>query len=252
MTDSELRNFILQKLFALQDVKYRDFNSSLIPNIDAGTMIGVRVPALRTLAKELFIKVDCRQYLRLLPHRYFEENMLHAFMICRLTDFDECLAATEGFLPHIDNWAVCDTFSPPVFKRQPEKLLPHIKRWLKSEKPYTVRFAIGMLMQHFLDKNFAPEYLEQVASVTSAEYYANMMRAWYFATALAKQYESAIIYIEENRLDRWTCNMTIRKARESRRISAETKRYLLEFRKKIPAKNKMRTQTSRNAEPSEN
>jgi len=237
MTDTELCNFILKRLFALQDEKYRAFNSSLIPNIDAGTMIGVRVPALRTLAKELFTTIEYRKYFRLLPHQYFEENMLHAFMICFIKDFDECAAAAEDFLPYIDNWAVCDTFSPQVFKKQPEKLLPHIERWLNSEKPYTVRFAIGMLMQHFLDEHFAPEYLKKVAAVSSSEYYVNMMRAWYFATALAKQYERAVIYIEENRLDAWTHNMTIRKANESRRISAETKRYLSTFRKKTTAKN---------------
>ena len=232
----ELCDFIFQKLYGLKDIKYRDFNSSLIPNIAPDTMIGVRVPALRQLAKELFMTIDWRQYFRLLPHRYFEENMLHAFMICLIKDFDDCTAAADDFLPYIDNWAVCDTFSPLIFKKHPEKLLPHINRWLNAKKPYTVRFAIGMLMQHFLDKNFAPEYLEKVAAVSSSEYYVNMMRAWYFATALAKQYKNAVIYIEENRLDDWTHNMTIRKAKESRRISAETKCYLSHFRKKTFAK----------------
>jgi len=231
MTNDELCARIRQELYALQDLKYRDFNSSLIPNIEKRTIIGVRVPEVRKLAKKLFAEIDCFRYFNILPHRYFEENLLHAFMIEKINDFDICIKAAEDFLPYIDNWAVCDSFFPPVFKKQKEKLLPRIPRLIKSGHTYTVRYAIEILMRLFLDESFKAEYLETVSSVVSEDYYVNMMRAWYFATALAKQYESAIVYIKENRLDDWTHNMTIKKAVESRRINAETKSYLKTFRR---------------------
>ncbi|MFC2329584.1 MAG: DNA alkylation repair protein [Treponema sp.] len=231
MTNDELCARIRQELYALQDLKYRDFNSSLIPNIEKRTIIGVRVPEVRKLAKKLFAEIDCFRYFNILPHGYFEENLLHAFMIEKINDFDICIKAAEDFLPYIDNWAVCDSFFPPVFKKQKEKLLPRIPRLIKSGHTYTVRYAIEILMRLFLDESFKAEYLETVSSVVSEDYYVNMMRAWYFATALAKQYESAIVYIKENRLDDWTHNMTIKKAVESRRISAETKSYLKTFRR---------------------
>lgn len=231
MTNDELCARIRQELYALQDLKYRDFNSSLIPNIEKQTIIGVRVPEVRKLAKKLFTEIDCFRYFNILPHGYFEENLLHAFMIEKINDFDICIKAAEDFLPYIDNWAVCDSFFPPVFKKQKEKLLPRIPRLIKSGHTYTVRYAIEILMRLFLDESFKAEYLETVSSVVSEDYYVNMMRAWYFATALAKQYESAIVYIKENRLDDWTHNMTIKKAVESRRISAETKSYLKTFRR---------------------
>ena len=231
MTNDELCARIRQELYALQDLKYRDFNSSLIPNIEKRTIIGVRVPEVRKLAKKLFAEIDCFRYFNILPHGYFEENLLHAFMIEKINDFDICITAAEDFLPYIDNWAVCDSFFPPVFKKQKEKLLPRIPRLIKSGHTYTVRYAIEILMRLFLDESFKAEYLETVSSVVSEDYYVNMMRAWYFATALAKQYESAIVYIKENRLDDWTHNMTIKKAVESRRINAETKSYLKTFRR---------------------
>ena len=231
MTNDELCARIRQELYALQDLKYRDFNSSLIPNIEKRTIIGVRVPEVRKLAKKLFAEIDCFRYFNILPHGYFEENLLHAFMIEKINDFDICIKAAEDFLPYIDNWAVCDSFFPPVFKKQKEKLLPRIPRLIKSGHTYTVRYAIEILMRLFLDESFKAEYLETVSSVDSEDYYVNMMRAWYFATALAKQYESAIVYIKENRLDDWTHNMTIKKAVESRRINAETKSYLKTFRR---------------------
>lgn len=231
MTNDELCARIRQELYALQDLKYRAFNSSLIPNIEKQTIIGVRVPEVRKLAKKLFAEIDCFRYFNILPHGYFEENLLHAFMIEKINDFDICIKAAEDFLPYIDNWAVCDSFFPPVFKKQKEKLLPRIPRLIKSGHTYTVRYAIEILMRLFLDESFKAEYLETVSSVVSEDYYVNMMRAWYFATALAKQYESAIVYIKENRLDDWTHNMTIKKAVESRRISAETKSYLKTFRR---------------------
>lgn len=231
MTNDELCARIRQELYALQDLKYRAFNSSLIPNIEKQTIIGVRVPEIRKLAKKLFTEIDCFRYFNILPHGYFEENLLHAFMIEKINDFDICIKAAEDFLPYIDNWAVCDSFFPPVFKKQKEKLLPRIPCLIKSGHTYTVRYAIEILMRLFLDESFKAEYLETVSSVVSEDYYVNMMRAWYFATALAKQYESAIVYIKENRLDDWTHNMTIKKAVESRRISAETKSYLKTFRR---------------------
>lgn len=231
MTNDELCARIRQELYALQDLKYRAFNSSLIPNIEKQTIIGVRVPEVRKLAKKLFAEIDCFRYFNILPHGYFEENLLHAFMIEKINDFDICIKAAEDFLPYIDNWAVCDSFFPPVFKKQKEKLLPRIPRLIKSGHTYTVRYAIEILMRLFLDESFKAEYLETVSSVVSEDYYVNMMRAWYFATALAKQYESAIVYIKENRLDDWTHNMTIKKAVESRRINAETKSYLKTFRR---------------------
>ena len=231
MTNDELCARIRQELYALQDLKYRDFNSSLIPNIEKRTIIGVRVPEVRKLAKKLFAEIDCFRYFNILPHGYFEENLLHAFMIEKINDFDICIKAAEDFLPYIDNWAVCDSFFPPVFKKQKEKLLPRIPRLIKSGHTYTVRYAIEILMRLFLDESFKAEYLETVSSVVSEDYYVNMMRAWYFATALAKQYESAIVYIKENRLDDWTHTMTINKAVESRRINAETKSYLKTFRR---------------------
>lgn len=231
MTNDELCARIRQELYALQDLKYRDFNSSLIPNIEKQTIIGVRVPEVRKLAKKLFAEIDCFRYFNILPHGYFEENLLHAFMIEKINDFDICIKAAEDFLPYIDNWAVCDSFFPPVFKKQKEKLLPRIPRLIKSGHTYTVRYAIEILMRLFLDESFKAEYLETVSSVVSEDYYVNMMRAWYFATALAKQYESAIVYIKENRLDDWTHNMTIKKAVESHRISAGTKSYLKTFRR---------------------
>lgn len=231
MTNDELCARIRQELYALQDLKYRDFNSSLIPNIEKQTIIGVRVPEVRKLAKKLFAEIDCFRYFNILPHGYFEENLLHAFMIEKINDFDICIKAAEDFLPYIDNWAVCDSFFPPVFKKQKEKLLPRIPRLIKSGHTYTVRYAIEILMRLFLDESFKAEYLETVSLVVSEDYYVNMMRAWYFATALAKQYESAIVYIKENRLDDWTHNMTIKKAVESRRINAETKSYLKTFRR---------------------
>ena len=214
------------RLFELQDRKYRDFQAKLIPNIDPETIIGIRTPALRKLAKEMAKEPDTCKFLAALPHRWFDENQLHAFIISLTKDFDTCIAQVERFLPYIDNWATCDQLSPKVFGKNKEDLLKHIREWLKSDKTYIIRFAAGMLMQHYLDADFDPEYPEMVAAIESDEYYVNMMRAWYFATALAKQYDAVIPYIEENRLDKWTHNKTIQKAVESYRITPEQKEYL--------------------------
>ena len=230
MTTEEIR----QKLYALQDEPYRAFQAKLIPAIAPETMIGVRTPLLRKLAKELSKESETDAFLQDLPHRYFDENQLHAFIVSLMKDYGACMVQTERFLPFIDNWATCDQFSPKVFKKHRQDLLKHIRIWIRSEKSYTVRFGIGMLMQHFLEEDFDPAYPELVAGVQSDEYYINMMIAWYFATALAKQYEEALPYIEQKRLNPWVHNKAIQKARESFRITPEQKAYL----QRLKVKNK--------------
>ena len=214
------------QLLKMQDKEYSAFQSRIIPSVKKEKIIGVRTPQLRTLAKTLAKEEDTESFLQNLPHKYFEENQLHAFVISLEKDFDKCVSHVEKFLPYIDNWATCDQLSPKSFKKEKEKLLPYIKKWIKSEKTYTVRFAIGMLMQHFLDENFCDQYASMVAKVKSDEYYVNMMRAWYFATALAKQYNLILPYIQQKKLDAWTHNKTIQKSIESYRITAEQKSYL--------------------------
>lgn len=220
------------RLFEMQDLKFRDFNSSLIPGIDKERVIGVRTPVLRSLSAELSKRQDIGEFLDCLPHEFFEENQLHGFIIERIKGFSDCLAKLERFLPYIDNWAVCDQCSPKVFTKHKEELLPYIHKWLGSDKPYTVRYGIGMLMKHYLDDSFEPEYPRLVAEVGSQEYYVNMMRAWYFATALAKQYEAVIGYFEDGRLDSWTHNKAIQKACESYRVSDGHKTYLKTLKRK--------------------
>ncbi len=217
---------IRKDLFALQDVPYRDFQVKLFPGCDTARFIGVRTPALRSLAKEYGKREDVDVFLKNLPHAYFDEDQLHAFLLETVRDFDRCMDAVETFLPYVDNWATCDQLSPKVFRRDKARLLERIKVWLKSERTYTVRFAVGMLMQHFLDSDFDPAYPELVANIRSDEYYINMMIAWYFATALAKQWNAALPYLQERRLEPWTHNKAIQKAVESRRITAEQKEYL--------------------------
>ena len=220
------RDEIIRELFRLQDKDYALLQAKIIPNIASEKIIGVRTPALRTFAKTLYKDSDIEAFLSGVPHRYFDEDQLHAFVISLEKDFDRCITRVDAFLPYIDNWATCDQLSPKVFKKNPEKLLPFIQTWIKSDKTYTVRFAIGMLMQHFLDENFDTKYVDMVAEIRSKEYYINMMIAWYFATALAKQYESVLPYIEGKRLDSWTHNKTIQKSVESYRITDEQKKYL--------------------------
>ena len=217
---------IQQRLFELQDTAYRDFQAKLIPGRSPESMIGVRTPALRKLAKELAKRDDIDSFLQELPHAYFDEDQLHAFIISENKDFASSVEQTERFLPFVDNWATCDQLSPKVFGKHKQELLPYIRKWIGSDETYTVRFAIGMLMSHFLDADFDPAYPEMVASVRSEEYYINMMIAWYFATALAKQYDAVLPYVEERRLDSWTHNKTIQKAVESYRITSEQKEYL--------------------------
>lgn len=217
---------IRKKLFKLQDKKYRDFQCRLIPTLESTTIIGVRTPELRRYAKELVKQKEMQNFLHFLPHQYFEENQLHAFMISEIKDNKQCLEELNRFLPFVDNWATCDQLSPKVFKKNRSELIDQIKQWVCSDRTYTVRFGIGMLLEHFLDDDFDPIYLEMVSKISSEEYYIRMMVAWYFATALAKQYTKALPYIEEQKLDIWTHNKTIQKAVESRRITLEQKEYL--------------------------
>ena len=217
---------IREELFALRDEGYAAFQQKLIPGVPAERVIGVRVPELRKLAKRYYKDSEHRQFLQALPHGYYDEDLLHALLIAEEKDFARCLEETEAFLPFVDNWAVCDIFSPKVFAKHKEELLQRIRIWAKSEKTYICRFGIGMLMQHFLDTDFDAAYLEIPAAVQSEEYYVNMMLAWFFATALAKQWEATIPYLENKRLARWTHNKTIQKARESYRMTAAEKEYL--------------------------
>ena len=217
---------IREELFRMRDGKYRELQKKLIPTADSDAVIGVRTPELRQYAKQLAKDGEITVFLRDLPHRYFDEDQLHAFIVSEIRDFDRCADEVDRFLPYVNNWATCDQMSPKVFRKHRKELLPYIRKWIGSEKTYTVRFGIGMLMEHFLDKDFDPVYPETVAKIRSEEYYVNMMIAWYFATALAKQYERIIPFIENRRLDEWTHNKTIQKATESYRITPERKEYL--------------------------
>ena len=233
MKKEKIREKIREKLISLQDLKYRDFSSALMPSVDKNKVIGVRTPALRAYARELLAKAygkndfsDIYAFFDGAPHTYFEENNLHAFLISGIKDFSKCIRLTEDFLPFIDNWATCDSFRPKCFAKGADKLLPFIEAWLASDKPYTVRYAIELLMIYFLDERFLTDYPDAVSKIRSNEYYVNMMISWYFATALAKQYESILPYIEERRLDAWVHNKAIQKAVESYRITPEQKAYL--------------------------
>ena len=225
---------LLTELFRLQDREYAAFQAKLLPTIPPEQIIGVRTPALQTLAKTWKGRAEAAGFLRKLPHSFFEENQLHAFLIAGETDFDVCMAEVLRFLPYIDNWATCDQLSPKAFKHHPERLPEYIRNWIGSAQPYTARFAIGMLMRYFLDEAYAPEYPALVASVRSEEYYVNMMAAWYFATALAKQYDAVLPYIQNNTLPVWTHNKAIQKCLESRRITPEQKTYLKSLKRKNP------------------
>lgn len=217
---------IQKRLFEMQDLKYRNFHSRLMPNIDKELVIGVRTPQLRKFAVEVSKSGSAAEFIKVLPHEYYEENNLHAMLIENIKDYDTAIAETERFLPFVDNWATCDMFKPKIFNRNKDKLIDKIYEWIDSDLVYTVRYAIGMLMKFFLDEDFDARYLDTVAAVKSDEYYINMMIAWYFATALAKQYDDALKVIKEHRLDKWTHNKTIQKAVESNRISKDRKDYL--------------------------
>ena len=217
---------IRKELFSLQDLKYREMQIKIIPTVKPESIIGVRTPELRKMAKELAGKKETGAFLNDLPHQYFDENQLHAFILSGMKDYEECLAALERFLPYVDNWATCDQMSPKVFRKHRTELLKPIKKWIVSDETYTIRFGIGMLMEHYLDDDFDIAYPELAAGIRSEEYYVNMMIAWYFATALAKQYDAVLPFIENRRLDTWTHNKAIQKAVESYRITPEQKEYL--------------------------
>ena len=223
-------NEIQAELFRLQDLKYREFQSKLIPGLREDEMIVVRTPALRKYARELSKQEGVEEFLKDLPHLYFDENQLQAFLISAIKDYDQCIDAVNAFLPYVNNWATCDQLSPQVFKKHKRELLSQVEMWIESEETYTIRFGIGMLMQHYLDEDFCGDYPRMVSEICSDEYYVNMMVAWYFATALAKQYDEVLPYIETGKLQRWTHNKTIQKAIESYRIRPEQKAYLKSLR----------------------
>lgn len=221
---------IQEKMFALQDLNYRQFQAKLMPTVDPEQIIGVRMPALRKLAKELKGTAEAEAFLAALPHRYYDENNLHGLLLCARSGYEETVAGLEIFLPHVDNWATCDLLSPRAFRTHPPQLPEQIRRWLDSGDTYTVRFGLEMLMSFYLDECFRPEYLDWAAEVKSEEYYVRMMVAWYFATALAKQYDAALPYLTSRRLEQWTHNKTIQKAVESYRITPEQKDALRALR----------------------
>lgn len=227
MTVGEIR----EGLMARRDLEYQAFHSRLMPELPSETVLGVRVPVLRAWAKQLWKEETLDEFMADLPHRYYEENCLHAFLIEQIRDFPECMAETERFLPYINNWATCDMFAPKVFRRYPEELLSACRRWLRSDHPYTVRYGLVTLMKHFLGERFTPEILE-LAALDRQEYYVNMAVAWLFAEALAKQYDAALPYLTGHRLPVWTHNKAIQKAVESRRIPQETKAYLKTLKRK--------------------
>lgn len=230
---SDIYNVIREKLFELRDEEYKAFHAKLIPTVPEENIIGVRTPVLRKYAKEMSKHPQIGEFLEELPHQYYDENNLHGFIIELYKDYEKCLAAVEIFLPYIDNWATCDMLSPKVFGRHTGELLEPINKWIASEDTYTIRFAINMLMRFYLDNEFNPKYLELVAGVKSEEYYVKMVIAWYFATALAKQYDTVLPYLEQRKLESWTHNKTIQKACESYRITAEQKAYLRSLKENL-------------------
>ena len=217
---------IQKRLFALQDEEYRAFNIKLNPTIEPQTMIGIRIPQIKKLAKELKGTDEAEAFLNDLPHEYFEENLLQCYLMYYIKDFDSAIAQVERFLPYANSWSVTDSMKIKAFEKEPEKLIPYIKKWLASNETYTVRCGIFYLMTLFLNDHYDPSYAELVAGVQSEEYYVRMMQAWYFATALAKQYDTAVTFIEQKRLEPWTHNKTIQKAVESYRVTDEHKAYL--------------------------
>ena len=231
---SALEERVRTELLALQDLPYRAFQCKLMPTVDPETVIGIRTPVLRQFAKAFAKTPEAAAYLKLLPHRYYEENNLHGFLIESIRDFDRAVAALDAFLPYVDNWATCDLMRPKVFRRNLPALLPELRRWMAADHPYTVRFGLEMLMTFYLDEAFRPEYLDWAASVRREEYYVNMMIAWFFATALAKQYDAALPYLTERRLAPWTHNKAIQKALESDRISDAQKTLLRTMKVRPP------------------
>lgn len=232
MNRNKVIELVQGRLFELQDLEYRDFHAKLMPTVDKEKVIGVRTPALRKFAREFGKSEEAGEFMKVLPHDYYEENNLHGFLIEGIKDYEQCICALDAFLPYVDNWATCDMMAPKVFKKHLPELEHKIDEWMASEHVYTVRYGIGMLMRFYLDEGFRVEYLAKAAAVESEEYYVKMMIAWYFATALAKQYEAALPFIEERQLEKWTHNKAIQKAVESNRITAEQKKYLRTWKTK--------------------
>lgn len=226
-----MKNILQEKLFSLKDDKNALFVAKLISNIDPKTILWTKIPVLRNLAKEFKNSPEKENFLKIIPHKFFEENLLHVIFLESEKDFDKAVLELEKFLPFIDNWSVCDTSSPKIFKKYPNETLQKIKIWIKSEKVYTIRYAIWLLLSNFLDENFSTDLLELVAEVKNDDYYVQMMQAWFFATALAKQYDATISLLESKKLEPFVQNKTIQKSRESQRISSETKKYLLNLKK---------------------
>lgn len=226
MNIEEVQKGVRQELFELQDLKYRDFHAKLIPTMEKEKIIGARTPALRGFAKKFGKTEESKLFIKKLPHQYYEENNLHGLLIEQIKDYDECLVELKRFLPYIDNWATCDLLALRLVKKHLDVFIKEIYKFMESEHTYIIRFGISMLMKYYLEDEFEIEYPDKVADIRSEEYYVNMMRAWYFATALAKQYEQIIPFIEKKRLDVWTHNKTIQKAIESYRITDEQKTYL--------------------------
>ena len=226
---------ITEQLITMKDEVYKNFHGKLMPTINPDSILGVRVPLLRKFSNQLnknLSKEEIERFMSELPHRYYEENNIHAFLIEKINDYDECIAALDKFLPYVDNWATCDMMNPKIFKKNTRKLFDKIEEWMSSSHVYTIRFGIGMLMRFYLDDNFSTQYLDMVANIVSDEYYVNMMKAWFFATALAKQYEATLPYIQQNRLDIWSHNKAIQKSIESFRVSKEHKEELRRYKRK--------------------
>lgn len=226
--------WVQARLFELQDLKYRDFQCKLMPTVNPDTVIGIRTPELRKLAKAFSKEPEVAEFLKILPHKYYEENNLHGFLIELIKDYGQVIVALDAFLPYVDNWATCDLMRPKAFAKHLSALREQIKIWMASSHAYTIRFAMEMLMTFYLDGQFQLEYLDWVVAVQSEEYYVNMMIAWFFATALAKQYDATIPYIRQHRLSPWTHNKAIQKAIESYRITDEQKAYLRSLKVKLP------------------
>ena len=224
---------IIKTLYAVADAGYRDFQSALIPTVDKESVIGVRTPVLRKIARDMIKSGEYKDFISRLPHKYFEENQLHAFILSNLNDFNFVIDGVSQFLPYVDNWATCDQMSPRVFIKNTDKLLPHIKKWIKSKDVYAVRFSILCLMRYFLDNGFDVKYADMVANIKSDEYYINMMRAWYFATGAAKHFDKILAYFKQNKIDDWTRRRAIQKAIESYRITPENKLILRQIKKDI-------------------
>ena len=226
MTPKEVIQKVQQDLFTMQDLKYRDFHAKLMPTVDKDSVIGVRVPMLRAYAKKFGKTEEAKQFLEILPHQYYEENNLHGLLIDQMKDYELCIEELIRFLPYINNWATCDILSVKAVKGHLDSYIKNIYQWLESDYTYTIRFGINMLMRYYLEEEFKIEYPEKVAAIRSEEDYVNMVRAWYFATALAKKYDQVLPFLEEQKMDVWTHNKTIQKAIESYRITLEQKEYL--------------------------